>query len=98
MQAKLGAAITKWAKLAGKSKNRYYRLKELVTTEGDYLNDLIVIRDHIKKPLRDQELISESEEKKMFANIEAMIGLSAQLREELDKKLVAWNRHSTMIG
>lgn len=34
----------------------------------------------------------------MFANIDAMIGLSIQLREELDKKLVAWNRHKTLIG
>jgi len=44
--------------MASKSKNRYYRLRELVTTEGDYLNDLMIIRDHVKKPLREEELVS----------------------------------------
>ena len=50
-----------------------------MTTESDYLNDLMIIRDHIKKPLRDEELISENEERNMFANIEAMIQLSTEM-------------------
>lgn len=27
-----------------------------------------------------------------------MIGLSAELRKELDQKLASWNRHTTLIG
>lgn len=34
----------------------------------------------------------------MFSNIEAMIGLSVQLKEELTVKLETWDRKTTVIG
>lgn len=34
----------------------------------------------------------------MFANIEAMIQLSAQLKEELEAKFNKWDRRKTEIG
>jgi hypothetical protein len=34
----------------------------------------------------------------MFSNIEAMIGLSDQLKEELTVKLEKWDRRTTVIG
>ena len=69
-----------------------------MTTEGDYFNDLMIIRDHIKKPLREGGLISENEERSMFASIESMIQLSAEMSKELEILLKGWNRHTTMIG
>jgi hypothetical protein len=49
-------------------------------TEIDYQRDLITIRDNIKKPFIEAGLINESEGNTMFANVEAMIQLSAQLK------------------
>ena len=53
VQIKAGLALGRWKKWSDRTRNRFYRLKELVTTESDYRNDLLLIRDHIKKPLRD---------------------------------------------
>ena len=49
-------------------------------TEIDYQKDLINIRDNIKKPFIQAGLINEIEASTMFANVEAMIQLSAQLK------------------
>lgn len=43
-----GASLKKWRKLASKSKDRFNRLKELVTTEKDYFNDLNTIKNCIR--------------------------------------------------
>jgi hypothetical protein len=48
---KTNAALSKWKKLASSSTNRYYRLKELITTEEDYYNDLKTLHEKIKMPL-----------------------------------------------
>ena len=48
---RLGTAVNKWKKLAGRSRDRYYRLRELVTTEEDYRKDLISIKERIQQPL-----------------------------------------------
>ena len=54
--------------------------------------------EKIRKPLEQQGVISENEAKDMFANIESMVGLSAQIAEELEQILKHWDRHRTLIG
>ena len=58
----------------------------MVTTEDDYRKDLISIKDRIKQPLLDSNCISENDVKRMFPNVESMIGLSVQLYEDLKVK------------
>jgi hypothetical protein len=93
-----GAATVKWKKLATRSRDRYYRLRELVTTEEDYRKDLISIKERIQQPLYESQCISENDVARMFPNVESMIGLSVQLREELNAKFEAWDRRKTMIA
>lgn len=93
-----GAATNKWKKLANRSKDRYYRLRELVTTEEDYRKDLISIKERIQQPLLQSQIIDENDVAKMFPNVESMIGLSVQLREELNAKFQGWDRRKTLIG
>ena len=45
----VGSSLKKWKKVALKSKDRYNRLKELVITEKDYHDDLVVIRDKVQR-------------------------------------------------
>lgn len=45
---KTAAPLKKWKRFADRSKDRYNRFKELVTTEGDYLNDLIKLKTQVK--------------------------------------------------
>lgn len=94
----IGAACKKWKKFAGRSRDRYYRFRELVTTEEDYRKDLISIRDRIRAPLLEKDCISQAEAALMFPGVEAMIGLSLQLGEELGAKLQTWDRRTTTIG
>jgi hypothetical protein len=77
---RLGAAVNKWKKLAGRSRDRYYRLRELVTTEEDYRKDLISIKERIQQPLLESQCITANDVAVMFPNVESMIGLSVQLR------------------
>lgn len=67
--------------MAGRTKDRYYRLRELVTTEEDYRKDLISIKDKIMQPLLESQCITENDVARMFPNVESMIGLSVQLYE-----------------
>lgn len=97
-EMKVGLAVARWKKFMNKSKNRYYRIQELYTTENDYRNDLIIIRDHIGRPLREQQLISQNEERSMFGSIESMIQLSTQMISELEDIYQNWDRHSTLLG
>jgi len=43
-----GTAIKKWKKFANRSKDRYYRLRELVETEKDYYKDLNCIKNKMR--------------------------------------------------
>lgn len=95
---RLGTAVSKWKKLAGRSRDRYYRLRELVTTEEDYQKDLTSIKEHIKQPLLESQCITPNDVAAMFPNLESMIGLSMQLREELNAKFEGWDRRKTLIG
>lgn len=95
---RLGTAVNKWKKLAGKSRDRYYRLRELVTTEEDYRKDLISIKERIQQPLLESQCITANDAAVMFPNVESMIGLSIQLREELNAKFEGWDRRKTLIG
>jgi hypothetical protein len=95
---KTGAAVKKWKKIAGKSKDRLNRLKELVITEKDYQSDLITIRDRIMKELQAAGLITSQEAKWMFPNIDGMIDLSAQIYQEFKELLNHWQRRTTIIG
>ena len=45
----VGSSLKKWKKVSLKSKDRFNRLKELVTTEKDYHDDLVIIRDKVQK-------------------------------------------------
>ena len=78
---KVGAAMQRWKKHAGRTRDRYYRFRELVTTEEDYYNDLIIIKDGVKEPLLKAGLIHDRDANKMFANLESMISFSTKLHE-----------------
>lgn len=64
-----GASLKKWRKLASKSKDRFHRLNELVTTEKDYFNDLNKIKDWIREPLLSNKIITQEQAKSMFPNL-----------------------------
>ena len=98
----MGASIKKWQEVAKrwtrKSKDRYYRLRELTETEATYLAVLKTIHEKMELPLKDSGAISEEEQREMFPNIEGMIQLSSQIYTDLSQIFSSWNRHITMIG
>ncbi len=69
-----------------------------MTTEEDYRKDLLSIKERIQQPLLESQCITSNDVAKMFPNVESMIGLSVQLREELQAKFDGWDRRKTMIG
>lgn len=93
-----GAVCKKWKKQSARSRDRFFRLRELTTTEGDYQKDLNSIKTKIKEPLLACNAINQIEANMMFANIDSMIQLSAQLSQEFSVKLAGWDRKTTMIG
>lgn len=52
------SCLKKWKKLADTSKNRFYRLKELIITEEDYYNDLKILQEKIRIPFVENKIIS----------------------------------------
>jgi hypothetical protein len=84
---KVGAALKKWKKYTVRSKDRWYRLKELISTEDQYFKDLNCIKDRIKEPLIKNEVITEELAREMFPSIEGMIGLSVELQKDLKSKI-----------
>ncbi len=49
LMLKTAAPLKKWKRFADRSKDRYNRFKELVTTEEDYLRDLIKLKTQVKE-------------------------------------------------
>lgn len=41
--------MKKWKKVADRSKDRYNRLNELITTEEIYLRDLLMLKEKVKQ-------------------------------------------------
>ena len=98
MIAKVGAPLKKWKKIADKSKDRYNRLKELVTTEADYHSDLVTIKERIKQELEAAGLISSLQANQMFPNLDGMISLSEQIHAELREILLTWDRNKSILS
>lgn len=78
--------------------NRYYRLKELITTEEDYYNDLKTLQEKIKIPLIQTKIISSHIAKQMFTDLENMMLLSKEIKSGLTQKLEEWDSKTTLIG
>ena len=94
----IGSSLKKWKKVAGKSKDRYNRLKELVMTEKDYHDDLVTLRDKVKKELQAANLINNQQANNMFPNLDGMIDLSSQIYQEFSIILDKWERKTPCIG
>lgn len=69
-----------------------------MSTEEDYLKVLIVLRDHVRRPLLQAQLLTEEEGTRIFANLDIMIELSEKLRNELFVFEEGWDRHRSMLG
>ncbi|EGG16305.1 RhoGEF domain-containing protein [Cavenderia fasciculata] len=81
-------------KSSGKTDHRTNLIKEIVSTEYDYINDLDTILQVFYKPLRDElKLISNEECASVFSNIEQI----HQINKELYEKLTH-NNQSSSIG
>eukprot|EP01114_Cavostelium_apophysatum_P001005 TRINITY_DN1086_c0_g2_i1.p1 TRINITY_DN1086_c0_g2~~TRINITY_DN1086_c0_g2_i1.p1 ORF type:complete len:968 (-),score=269.03 TRINITY_DN1086_c0_g2_i1:75-2978(-) len=60
---------------------------ELIKTERDYVNDLRIIVDVFIFPLRRRRIITLTEEKVIFSNVETLLNMNEQLLEQLEDQL-----------
>lgn len=82
-----GSALSKWKKSANASRNRYNRLKELITTEEDYYNDLSTLQEKIKSFLITNKMITKTVANEMFKDIENFMLFSKEMKRGLMEKL-----------
>ena len=95
---KVGGSLKKWGKQAKNSKQRVNILKEWISTERSYIEDLSIIESLIQKPLKENGLITGEEERTLFPNLKAMTDLSLDLTQCIETALADWNPHSVLIG
>lgn len=71
-------------------------LKELYSTEVDYVNDLTFVIEMYVKPLRDREdLLSRDQIPHIFSNIELLRSVNAELLTQLRR---CWSKQSELAG
>ena len=92
--------IRKWRKRVKNNRYRLEVLREWVKTEKNYITDLKLIQDEIRKPLMTAKnpLITTEQEGYIFANIDVIIRLSTDLYDGLEKLMKEWNPRKTLIG
>lgn len=51
--------LKRWKKKSKKSKQRFYKLREWAETENAYMEKLLVLRDQVRNPLLQNNIINE---------------------------------------
>ena len=74
-----GPALKKWSKQSKNSRQRVHILKEWISTERSYIDDLKIIENSIQKPFKTAKLISPEQDRMLFPNLKAMVDLSVDL-------------------
>ena len=80
------------------SRHRHNVLKEWITTEQNYINDLKMIIDKIEKPMIEKKLITEDQQAILFPNVDVIITLSTRLLEFLKSVENKWHCRNTEIS
>lgn len=67
------------AKAESDAKHRANVIAELITTEKDYVKDLLIIEEVFSKPLRQQQIIPEDDLTLLFSNLSVIITVNTKL-------------------
>ena len=62
-------------------------LKEILSTEGTYVNSLTSLIENFKVPMNFGKILSDEHEFEIFLNAEAILGLHKPLLEKLDSEI-----------
>ena len=90
--------VRRWRKLVKNSRHRHNVLKEWISTEQNYINDLNIIIERIEKPLVSKKLINEDQQAILFPNVDVIIKLSMRLLDFLKEVERTWHPKTTGLS
>lgn len=69
-------------------------IRELLETEQRYVEFLTILVDHGIVPLRNEKILSDSEIRTVFSNVETILQFHRIFLEDLKKRIDSWNSES----
>lgn len=84
--------------LTSKQRHREEVIREILTTERDYVKDLDVLVAVFVIPLRAMSVLPEAEIVKLFSNVEMFTAVNSQMLQELEKRVAEAPATGACVG
>eukprot|EP01102_Stenamoeba_stenopodia_P011655 TRINITY_DN3600_c0_g1_i1.p1 TRINITY_DN3600_c0_g1~~TRINITY_DN3600_c0_g1_i1.p1 ORF type:complete len:591 (-),score=150.50 TRINITY_DN3600_c0_g1_i1:22-1794(-) len=84
--------------LTPKQKHRQEVIKEILTTEKDYVRDLFILTSVFLLPLRAIGVLPETDIAKLFSNVEVFTNVNAQMLEQLEARVASAPPTGACVG